>query len=60
MKKTIVILLLALCSFAPQNAIAIPISDSGAYKSGHKRQQQADEDVQDTKQDAQGETSLKN
>ena len=60
MKKITFILLLALCSFSIQNAIAIPISDSGAYKSGHKRQQQADEDVQDTKQDAQGETSLKN
>lgn len=60
MKKTTFILLLALCSFASQNAFAVPISDSGAYKSGQKRQQQADEDVQDTKQDAQGETTLKN
>ena len=31
MKKITFILLLALCSFSIQNAIAIPISDSGAY-----------------------------
>lgn len=60
MKKLVFIFLLVFFSFAVQNALAIPISDSGGYKSGQNAQKNADKDAEDEKHNSQLETSSKN
>ncbi|MBR6730535.1 MAG: hypothetical protein IKL90_04245 [Alphaproteobacteria bacterium] len=60
MKKLVFIFLLVFFSFAVQNALAIPISDSGGYKSGQNAQKDADKDAEDEKHNSQLETSSKN
>lgn len=60
MKKLVFIFLLVFFSFSVQNALAIPISDSGGYKSGQNAQKDADKDAEDEKHNSQLETSSKN